>query len=149
VIRAAKLQDIPRLVDLGELMHAESPNYRDIPFSREKVATTLTHLVTRDGVVFVSERGGVVVGGIAGGTTEYWFSLEKFGFEYAFFLTPEARHGITAVRLQRTFKEWCKLQGVKRFIMGTSTGIATTGTTEFFEALGMELTGHVYTGEAQ
>lgn len=149
MIRPAILADIPRLVDLGELMHAEAPNYRDIAFSRQKVALQLTHLVTRDGVVLVSEKDGVVVGGIAGGITEYWFSLEKFGFEYAFFLTKEARHGITAVRLQRAFKTWCGLKGVKRFIMGTSTGIATEGTTEFFEAMGMELTGHIYTGSTE
>lgn len=149
MIRPASLSDIPRLVDLGELMHAESPNYRDIPFSREKVALQMTLLVTRDGVVFVSEKNGVVVGGIAGGVTEYWFSLEKFGFEYAFFLTREARHGITAIRLQRAFKTWCGLQGVKRFIMGTSTGISTEGTNEFYEAVGMELTGHIYTGRTE
>jgi hypothetical protein len=149
MIRPATLADITRLVDLGELMHAESPNYRDIPFSRTKVATLLTLLITRDGVVFVSEKDGVVVGGIAGGVTEYWFSLEKFGFEYAFFLAQEARHGITAVRLQRAFKAWCRLQGVKRFIMGTSTGIATEGTAKFFEAVGMELTGHIYTGTTE
>lgn len=149
MIRSAKLEDVAHLVDLGALMHAESPNYRDIPFSREKVALQLTHLITRDGVVFVSEKDGVVGGGIAGGVTEYWFSLEKFGFEYAFFLTQEARHGITAIRLQRAFKAWCRLQGVKHFIMGTSTGIATEGTTKFFEATGMALTGHVYTGETE
>lgn len=149
MIRPATLSDIPRLVDLGELMHAEAPNYRDIPFSREKVALQMTLLVTRDGVVFVSEKNGEVVGGIAGGVTEYWFSLERFGFEYAFFLTQEARHGITAIRLKRAFKIWCRLQGVKRFTMGTSTGIATEGVKEFYESDGMELTGHIYTGTTE
>ena len=149
MIRPARIEDVARLVDLGELMHAESPNYRGIPFNREKVAKQLTMLMTRDGVVFVSEKDGLVVGGISGGITEYWFSLEKFGFEYAFFLTQEARHGITALRLQRVFKTWCAGQGVKRFIMGSSTGIATEGTIKFLEATGMELTGHVYTGLTQ
>lgn len=118
MIRPATLADIVCLVDLGELMHAESPNYCGIPFSRQKVARLLTLLITQDGVVFVSEKDGVVVGGIAGGIAEYWFSLEKFGFEYAFFLAKEARHGVSAVRLQRAFKSWCGLKSVKRFTMG-------------------------------
>lgn len=146
-VRPAKLEDVTRLVDLGEAMHAEAPNYCAIPFSRVKVAKLLTLLMVRDGVVFVTEKDGVIVGGIAGGVTEYWFSEEKFGFEYAFFLTKEARHGITAIKLQRAFKAWCGLQGVKRFIMGTSTGIATEGTKKFYQGLGMDLTGHVFTGD--
>jgi GNAT superfamily N-acetyltransferase len=143
VIRTAKLEDIPRIVDLGEMMHQES-NYRDVPFSREKVAALMTHLITRDGVVFLAERGGVVAGGIAAAVAEQWFSDEKFGFEYGLFITPESRHGITAGRLLRAYRIWCKSQGAKRASLGITTGVNVEGTARFYRSQGWQDFGPIF-----
>ena len=66
-IRTATLEDVPRLVELGAALHAESPRWSRIPFSPARAAETLTGLILHaDGVVYVAERGGQIIGGIAG-----------------------------------------------------------------------------------
>lgn len=137
MIEVAKLEDVIRIVDLGELLHQES-TYRGIPYSRPKVAILMTKLIAEDGVVFVAKKDGVIVGGIAGGVTEHWFSDEKVGFEYSFFLAKEARNGITAIRLIRAFASWCSLRGAKAMKMGITTGINAERTAEFYRSLGMK-----------
>lgn len=147
MIRPATLSDIPRIVDLGEMLHAES-EYRSIPFSRSKVAKLMTALIVRDGVVFLAEKDGVVIGGIAGGVTEHWFSdTELVGFEYSFFLEPSGRHGITAARLIRAFKAWCKAKGAKQARMGITTGINVEGTAKFYRSQGFVDAGLLFTVE--
>ena len=79
MIRAATKADIPRILELGLMLHATS-SFRHIPFDSEKVASMMSDLMDGAGVVFVAERDGVVVGGLAGGVTEYFFSREKLGF---------------------------------------------------------------------
>ncbi len=138
MIEAATIEDVPRLVELGALMHAEAPNFCELPFSRVKVAQTLVGLIQGGGVVFVARRGGEIVGGIAGGVAPNWFNDELQGFELAVFLAPEARHGLTAMRLVRAFFIWCQARGARRVRMGITTGVHTDSTARFYRALGMQ-----------
>lgn len=146
MIAAAKLEDVIRIVDLGEMLHQES-TYRDIPYSRQKVAALMTKLIAEDGVVFVSKKDGVVVGGIAGGVTPYWFSDELVGYEYSFFLEPGSRHGISALKLINAFKAWCKARGAKRLRMGITTGINADGTARFYRMAGFSDAGALFETE--
>ena len=143
MIEVAKLEDVARIVDLGEMLHQES-TYRTIPYSRSKVATLMTKLIMADGVVFVSKKNGVIVGGIAGGVTEHWFSEEHVGFEYSFFLEPGARHGITAMRLMRAFSTWCRMQGAKSLRMGITTGINYESTKRLYLSMGFKFDGALF-----
>lgn len=138
MIEVATIEDVPRLVDLGAVMHAESPRFREQPFSRVKVAQTLVGLIQGRGVVFVARRDGQIVGGMAGGVAPNWFNDELQGFELAVFLAPEARHGLTAMRLVRAFFLWCRARGARHVRMGITTGVHTDSTARFYRALGMQ-----------
>ena len=137
MIEVGKIEDVGRMVELGEVMHAES-SYRDIPYSRSKVAALLTGLMVRDGVVFVARRNGKIVGGIAGGVTEHWFSEEKVGYEHALFMEPESRSGITAIRLLNALKVWCASQGAKTLRLGITTGVHVEATARLYRSQGAQ-----------
>ncbi|WP_407059338.1 hypothetical protein ACJBUE_22400 (plasmid) [Ralstonia syzygii subsp. celebesensis] len=62
-IRVAVIQDVPRIIELGEQMHAESPRWSRIPFNRARAAESMTNVILSvDGVVFLAENDGVVIG---------------------------------------------------------------------------------------
>jgi GNAT superfamily N-acetyltransferase len=143
MIRPATLADVMRIVDIGESLHSES-TYRGIPYSRDKVMGLMRSLIQGGGVVFVAEKGGEVVGGIAGGVTSHWFSDELTGFEYSFFVLPEHRHGLVAMKLLLAMKAWCTAKGAKTLRIGITTGINVEGTARFYRHMGFRDAGNLF-----
>lgn len=146
MIRPAIHSDIPRIVELGRLLH-DTSSYAALSFDDGKVAALMAALIDGAGVIFVAERDGLVVGGIAGGITEHWFSRDKLAFDYSFFIDPAHRHGITAMKLASAFMEWARLRGVSRISMGITTDINLEGTTRLYHALGMKNAGILFMKE--
>lgn len=146
MIRPAQLSDVTRIVEIGAVLHYTSA-YRRISFNRAKVATLMQSLINGAGVVFVAERDGQVVGGIAGGVTAHWFSDELVGYEYSFFVLPEARHGLIATKLLIAMKAWCKAKGAKALRIGITTGINVEGTARFYRSMGFTDAGNLFEGE--
>lgn len=146
MIRPATIEDIPRIVELGNMLHQES-RYAAISFSEEKVAALMKHLIQVDGVVFVAEVDGEIVGGIAGGVTEFWFSTEKQAFDYSFFLAPDARHGMQAVRLMVAFESWAKLRGARQVDMGITTDIHVDKSARLYTGMGYKDCGKLFVKE--
>jgi len=148
MIRPAKNSDIPAILTLGERLHQESV-YAHISFDRVKVRALMESLIAGGGVVFVTEKDGVIVGGLAGGITTHWFSEEKIAFDYSFFVAPEHRQGITAFRLLKAFSEWARIKGATEIRMGITTGINVEGTARFYRAAGFSDAGILLCKEVQ
>lgn len=146
MIRPARFEDIPRLVELGTMLHQQS-SYADMPFDRVKVAGFLASLIGGAGVLFVEDRDGVVIGGLAGGITEQWFSSEKVAFDYSFFIEPSHRGGITAIALIKAFIAWARIKGAARITMGITTGINVEATSKFYRRLGFKDVGPLFSME--
>lgn len=142
MIRNAVGSDLLTLVDMGERMHAES-SYATLDFDRDKVGSQISALM-RDGIVLVAEKGGRLVGGFMGGVTEFWFGRDLTGFDYALFIEPEHRHGITAVRLLTGFEAWCVSRGAKEIRLGITTGVAVEETGRFYEWFGYQRCGALF-----
>lgn len=145
MIRPATHEDIPRIVELGRILHAES-SYSSIPYIDEKVIATMRNVIDT-GVIFVAEFDGEVVGGLAGGMAEQWFSNERTAFDYSFFIHPEFRRGAIAVRLMTAFCEWAKLLGAKTVRMGITTGIHVERTAKLYRAMGFNEVGPLFQKE--
>lgn len=144
MIRVATHADIPRILELGERLHSVS-SYADIAFDRVKVSALMAQIINGAGVVFLSERDGVVVGGIAGGVTEHWFSsTERLAFDYSFFIEPESRSGITAMKLLTAFREWARLNGARHLRMGITTGLNVESTARLYRAFGLTELGPLF-----
>lgn len=142
MIRTATIEDIPRIVELGRMLHAESAEYRDISYDQDKVAETMIDAIERRGVVFVYERDGAIIGGVAGVITEYWFSREKIAGDYSVFVEPAHRNGLITVRLILAFKAWARRLGARQVKMGVTTGI--TGADRLYQSLGMRHCGNLF-----
>lgn len=136
MIRPAKHSDVPRLIELGALLHSTT-SYSTMNFCPVKSAAFLHELINGQGVVFVAEVRGEVVGGMAGGVIDQWFSNDLIAYDYSLFVEPSKRNGVIAVRLIQTFKEWAKLKGAKQIYMGIGTGVSVEGTTRLYESQGL------------
>ena len=143
MIRPAQPSDVDRIVEIGAALHGES-DYRDIAYNPVKVGALMESLIQGGGVVFVAEKAGEVVGGIAGGVTSHWFSDELTGFEYSFFVLPEHRHGLVAMKLILAMKAWCKAMGAKTLRIGITTGINVEGTARFYRHMGFRDAGNLF-----
>lgn len=146
MIRPASPSDVPRLVALGAEMHADS-SYRDQPYMPEKVADLMHRLIGGAGVVFVSERAGEVVGGMAGGVAPNWFNDEAVAFEYGLFMQKKARQSTAAARLIDTFCYWAKARGAKRLRVGITTGVQVEGIARLYRSRGFADSGLFLTKE--
>ena len=136
-IRPATMDDLPRIIELGELLHHESPRWARLSFSRVRAADFISRLILNDwGCVFVAEKDGVIVGGIAGTALPHWSSDDILGQEASFFMLPEARGSMAAVRLISALVAWGEMRGAKWMHAGSSTGLDPERTAGLYERLG-------------
>lgn len=145
-IRPATLSDLPALMDLAHLMHAES-RFAEFPLSESRTAETFARLMASDdGAVLVMEgEGGQIMGGVMGAVTDHWSLSIRVAGELAVFLTPEARRGTAAVRIVRAFEQWAAERGASTVDMGITTGVHTERTGQLYERMGFSFKGMTYT----
>ena len=146
MIRSATAADIPRIIELGTLLHATS-SYSKMAFVPAKAAAFMQALMERDGVVFVAEIDGVVVGGMAGGVVDQWFSDELIAYDFSIFVEPRRRNGLIAIKLMRAFEEWARIKGAKQIHMGIGTDINVEGTSRLYEHMGFRHFGPLFMKE--
>ncbi|MGX6570430.1 N-acetyltransferase domain-containing protein [Cupriavidus necator] len=137
MIRTATLEDLPEVLALGEMLHAESPRWSRLSFNRTKVLALMQHLVeSPDGLLLVAESKGEVLGGIAALSFSHWSSDDLVAEEISFFLHPKIRGSFAATRLICAMQAWARIRGAKSLIVGASTGISTEDTARLYERLG-------------
>lgn len=137
MIRPATHSDIPRILELGTIMHATT-NYSGLRYDQERAGQFIAGLISGGGVVFLAEIDGVVVGGIAGALGQQWFNDDLYAFEIALFVEPSRRHGLTAIKLLRAFIKWGQLRGAKHIEAGVTTGQGVDGITRLYQSLGFK-----------
>lgn len=142
-VEVATPEDAAEIAALGQILH-DTTSYADIPYRAEKVEALMRNLAAGAGVVFVVRKDGAIVGGIAGGVTEWWFSDERHGYEFSLFVREEARNAYVAVKLVSAFRIWCRKQGAKKVRMGITTGIHEKSTGQFYRLLGFRDAGSLF-----
>lgn len=146
-VRAATAADMPAMVSLGEIMHAEG-RYRAVGFDRGKVAQMLA-LAMQEGIVLVAESGGELVGGVALLIVPYWFSAtERMASDLALFVAPGARGGAAAVKLVSTATDAAIRAGAREVVFSSSVGIDPERFGQFMTHMGFVQQGGVYSMEA-
>lgn len=142
-IRQATLDDLPALINLGELMHAESPRFSSITFSPVRLGHTLARLVQSPmGFVWVTETDeGEVVGAMVATAFQHWASDDLMTTDLALFLASDHRGGTAAARLARKYHQWGRDLGAKLIQQGVTTGVHTDQTVQLLERLGMKRCG--------
>jgi len=145
MIRDAVHTDIPRLVELGRLMHDESPEFRGLPFAADKAEKMLGALIDSPlGFVKVVDRAGSIAGGMAAAASEHWASTALVAFDIALFIEPGSRGGAAPVGLIRAYRRWAREIGARRATAGISTGVQVQQTESLYRALGLRYVGPIF-----
>lgn len=137
-IRPATTADVPRIIELGAMLHNESARWSRIPFNPSRAAETITNVILGRGAVFVYLHDGEVVGGIAVASQQHWASDAFIAHEVSFFIHPEHRGGMAACRLICAMVAWAKADGCAWLHAGTSTGIDAEMVARLYERLGFQ-----------
>lgn len=144
-LRMATHNDLAALAALGRVMHQES-TYAPMDYDVDRVKETIGELIDKCQFVVVAEdTNGEVIGGMVGACTQSWFGQDMVANDFALFVHPQQRGGMTAFRLIHAFVEWAKLAGAKQIRPGVTTGHPMAGA--LFERMGFARCGASYVME--
>lgn len=138
MIRRATLEDVATIVELGRLMHAESPRWRRLSYSPAKVAMMMEALIGSPlGFVAVAVRGEQIVGAAAAIIAEEWCSWDSVANEIAVYVEASHRGALMAARLISAMDDWAREHGeAKGLQAGATTGVEIERTAQLYERLG-------------
>lgn len=146
-LRLATYVDLPRIVELGRLMHQES-SYAQLDYDDHIVASTMADLIDKKQFVVVAEdTNGQVVGGMAGSVDPTWFGNDSIATDLALFIAPEHRGGMLVVKLVKAFAQWARLAGAKQIRPGVTTG--SEQAVALYERLGFQRCGATFVMEGE
>lgn len=145
MIREATHDDVPRLVDLARVMHAEAPNFRDLPFDGDRLAATLRGLVNnpRGFAWLLEDEDGETVGALVALAVPHFFSPSLVSCDLGLFVLPERRGGMGVVRLLNAYRAWSHEIGATKVQIGLMTGVHVEHTRALLERLGWHCAGLV------
>lgn len=145
-IRAATINDLDAIIDLGKHMHAESSRFGALVFDELKVRKLITGLLSREtGFVLVAEEpDGNIFGGFAGFISEHWYSTDQVAQDLGLFVRMDRRGGIAAARMVKAFIYWAQDRGAKQITLGISTGIKVEQTAQLYRSLGLKQFGYCF-----
>lgn len=139
MIRPAGREDLPKLVELGAALHAESPRHSRLQFSARKVQAQIGELIASPlGLVIVADDGGDLVGVALAMMAEEWYSEDRIGQEISVYVIPARRGSTAAARLIAAMDAWASTMGAKRLQAGATTGVRDDRTVELYERLGFK-----------
>lgn len=145
MIRNATRDDIPRLVELGRMMHMESPRFRPFKYLGGQVSSMLEYLIDNDnGLVLVAQHADGIVGGLMAMAMPHYACELMQASDLALFVHPDYRGGSAALRLVGGYREWAESIGAEPSI-GLNTGVQPERTAQLLAALGGEQTGTIWT----
>lgn len=138
MLRLATLDDIPRMIELGRAMHAESAAFSAMSFDADRLASTARVAVeSPHGFAAVVERDGVVIGGLLAMATPHYFSRDLVACDLALFIDSQRRGGMAAARLIGAYADWARSVGAAKTLLAIMAGINS----DVLEALCLRLGG--------
>lgn len=116
MIRVATAADIPRLIEMGTHFMAETSYGKRLGNNPDQMATIGAQLIENEqGVLFVAEQDGELVGMIGALCFAHHISGERVAAEVFWWVEPSFRG--CGVRLMKRAEQWAKAAGAVRFQM--------------------------------
>ena len=129
---------------LGHLMWKEAEHFHSLRFDAGRLTKTLAAAIeSPHGFAWVSERDGLVVGGLIAMLTPHWFSPDLTACDLALFMLPEHRGTMAPTRLLNAYAAWAHDRGAKQILLGLMTGVHVEQTQALCERLGWRRAGVV------
>lgn len=135
-------EDAFKIVEIGEKFMTEG-RFKDHEYNPKGVLGILEATVLRPDKAFCAfddQYRGLILMGIS----QHYFSTYKWATDFAFFVLPEYRGGTLAVRLLREAEKWAKENGASELTILHNTGIKTDTSERFFNGVGYETKGHIF-----
>jgi GNAT superfamily N-acetyltransferase len=141
MIRLATHEDMPSLLRMARALVAEG-RFASFGFVEQKVFTLFTALIDGAGAIFVNERNGELVGAMACGKSQDWFSDLPLTYDYGVFVWPEHRGTFAGFSLMRAYVEWANSLGPRVNVnIGVTSGIDEERTVALYGLLGLNRVG--------
>jgi GNAT superfamily N-acetyltransferase len=135
--RAATIEDVPALTELGRAFFLECPNWRSMRFNAERFAQAMVGLIESErGFVQIAESHGAIIGAFIALADEHWCCDDILVHELALYVDRAHRGGMTGARLIRDLIEWKERIGAKGIKVAASTGIDNEGVARLYEIHG-------------
>ncbi|MES9857497.1 MAG: GNAT family N-acetyltransferase [Sedimenticola sp.] len=139
--------DIKRMIDLGSMAHEES-QFSNLSYAPEKLMRFCLKAISEDGrkrtCLMMAENGTKLVGVIVASVNEHYFSYELGASALLFYVHPEHRGGMAAIKLLHGFRRWANNRKAKRININVTTGINMARTDKLLRRLGFQFTGGNY-----
>ena len=145
IVRCASVDDLPQIAVLGEALRRESAVWFpeiDLAYLTEMMRPQLDR--PDRFYCAVAEKGGRLVGWLNGLLATYEWSPFIFAVQRILYVAPEARGGITAVRLLRDYIAWAEANGAKRQLAGMGNGLPPAKVDGLYRRLGFRPIGGQY-----
>ena len=130
--------DLGDIMEISRRMHAESPNYRDLPFDHIAVGAWAAMHIRADNMAAWGVRSprDELIGGMFARIEPTYFGPATVAIEDALYVAPNYRGSRAAHRLLGAFAFWAKENNVDRMVVTPSTGINEDRACGFLEKLG-------------
>jgi len=145
MIRKAAAPDIPVILALGRMMHAES-RYSKFNYDEAKYRQLVTHIVA-NGIALLAEQNGEIIGVFLGIVRPHFFGNDLQASDFIQYIAPEHRGGMAGIRLIKEYIKEARRMGAKDICIANSSGIATERTGDIYRRLGFTLHGYDYSME--
>lgn len=123
-------------------MHRETI-FSAYTFDPAKAIDRIGSWISGNGVMFVAERAGEVVGMLAASPKEVWFGPDVLVVEELFYVKPAHRGSFAAYRLMESFMAWAKSLGRCHVRAGVATRLDNAAG-RLYQHFGLEFDGGNY-----
>ena len=136
MIRLMQSSDIPAMLAMGRMMHAES-RYSHLDFSEDKLRR-LGETILQNPNYFsvVVERDGDLIGMAIAYVTEHFFGHDLTSGDLAAYVVPSHRGGMAGPRMIAAIDAWYNERGVSDMLLGVSAGINADSIGRLYERFG-------------
>lgn len=136
-MRRATHADVPRLVEIGAVMHAES-RFNRFALNLKKGEQFFHAVIDNQNSIFLVD-GTPIHAMFIGYVQPFWWGDELESFDLLLFVLPEKRgKGYSAARLVSGYLQIAESMGVSDIKIGVSTEVEAERTCKFFERMGFE-----------
>ncbi|WES31870.1 GNAT family N-acetyltransferase [Varunaivibrio sulfuroxidans] len=144
---AADMRDVECMIELGRVAHRES-RFADLEYAPDKLMQSALGAMTEEGrkrmCLLMAEYRGDLLGMIVATVGSHWFSSELGASAMVYYVHPDHRGSMAAIKLLHGFRRWAQNRRVRRININVTSGVGMARTDKLMRRLGFEFTGGNY-----
>jgi GNAT superfamily N-acetyltransferase len=150
VKRLQTIEEAERMIELGRLMHSESPAYKNMEFDEARMRAYARMAIDnpQDWGVFYVEDDEETVAMIAVFVSPKWFSGSyREANDMVFYARQDRRGGLAAARCLKAVEDWASKNNVDAVTITVSAGINDNAAVRLCQGVGFSQAGVIMSKE--